>query len=274
MRDEPEDVVLVHEAGLGVELHELELAVGPQVLVPQAAGDLVVAVDAAHHAELLEDLRALRQGVDRARLLAGRHHDVAGPLGRAGDEHGRLDLDEALVLHGTPNGRVDRGPDLEVALEPGTAQVDVPVAQAQHLVDVGPVVDRERRRLGPGEDRDLGCRHLDHSGGLGRVGGGLGAGAHGAGHLEDELGPQFVAAVHDDLDDAAAVPEIDEGQVLAVLAHAVDPAAQGGLGADVVGAQVAASDGPHRGRVVGGRAVGHGSLVRRVSIRSVRATLS
>ena len=40
----------VGEAHLGVELHELELAVGAQVLVAQAAGDLVVAVEAADHA--------------------------------------------------------------------------------------------------------------------------------------------------------------------------------------------------------------------------------
>ena len=56
--DEGEHVVLGDEAGLGVELHELVLAVGAQVLVAQAAGDLVVAVDAADHQQLLEQLRA------------------------------------------------------------------------------------------------------------------------------------------------------------------------------------------------------------------------
>ena len=70
MGDEGEHVVLAHEAGLGVELHELELAVSPEVLVTKAAGDLVVAVDAADHAELLEDLGALGQGVERTRFLA------------------------------------------------------------------------------------------------------------------------------------------------------------------------------------------------------------
>ena len=48
--DEGQHVVLVDEAHLGVELHELVLAVGPQVLVAEAAGDLVVAVEAADHA--------------------------------------------------------------------------------------------------------------------------------------------------------------------------------------------------------------------------------
>jgi hypothetical protein len=61
-------VVGVGEAHLGVELHELELAVGAQILVAQAARDLVVAVHAADHEQLLEQLRALGQRVE----LAGR----------------------------------------------------------------------------------------------------------------------------------------------------------------------------------------------------------
>ena len=55
--DRREHVVLAGEAHLGVELHELVLAVGAQVLVAQAASDLVVAVDARDHQQLLEKLR-------------------------------------------------------------------------------------------------------------------------------------------------------------------------------------------------------------------------
>ena len=40
----------------------------------------------ADHQQLLELLRALRQGVDRARLEARRHDEVAGALGRALDQ--------------------------------------------------------------------------------------------------------------------------------------------------------------------------------------------
>ena len=103
--DEREHLVLGHEAGLGVELHELVLAVGPQVLVPQAAGDLVVAVDAAHHQQLLEQLGRLRQRVEAARHLAGRHQELAGALRRRRHQHRRLDLDEALPVHGRPHRR-------------------------------------------------------------------------------------------------------------------------------------------------------------------------
>ena len=61
---------LVDEAHLEVELGELGLAVAAQVLVAEAARDLEVAVDAGDHQQLLELLRALRQGVDVARLEA------------------------------------------------------------------------------------------------------------------------------------------------------------------------------------------------------------
>ena len=87
------------EAHLGIELHELVLPVGAQVLVAQAAGDLEVAVDAGDHQQLLEQLRRLRQGVERAGLLARRHEELAGALGRRRHQHRRLDLDEALRLH-------------------------------------------------------------------------------------------------------------------------------------------------------------------------------
>ena len=56
------------EGRLDVELGELELAVGPEVLVPQAPGDLVVPVHAGHHEELLGQLRALGQDVAGARV--------------------------------------------------------------------------------------------------------------------------------------------------------------------------------------------------------------
>ena len=42
------------------------LAVGAQVLVAETARDLVVAVHAGHHQQLLEQLRRLRQGVELA----------------------------------------------------------------------------------------------------------------------------------------------------------------------------------------------------------------
>ena len=137
---EAEHIIAGCERSLHVELRELELAVRPQVLVAQAAGNLVVAVDTADHGELLEDLRALGQGVERAGLLAGRHHEVAGSFRGGGDEHRGLYLDEALGVHGPAYGPVDGSAGPQVALHPGLSQIDVAVAQAQRLVDLGALV--------------------------------------------------------------------------------------------------------------------------------------
>ena len=59
------------EGHLDVDLGELGLAVGPQVLVAEAAGELVVALEAGDHQQLLEQLRRLRQGVEAARGARG-----------------------------------------------------------------------------------------------------------------------------------------------------------------------------------------------------------
>ena len=167
--DGGEHVVLVDEAHLHVELHELVLAVGAEVLVAEAAGDLVVALDAADHQQLLEQLRRLRQGVEAARLLARRHEELAGALRRGRHEHRRLDLGEALALHGAADGAVDVGTHREVALHALATEVEVAVAEAHGLVDVvGPGVDRERRGLGGGQDLDGAVAHLDLAGGHGR----------------------------------------------------------------------------------------------------------
>ena len=65
-----EHVLALDERHLDVELAELELPVGAQILVPPAGGDLVVAVEAADHEELLEHLRRLGQREEAARLEA------------------------------------------------------------------------------------------------------------------------------------------------------------------------------------------------------------
>jgi len=52
--------VLVHEGGLQVQLGELRLAVGAQVLVAEAADDLVVAVEAGERMARVTSVRRRR----------------------------------------------------------------------------------------------------------------------------------------------------------------------------------------------------------------------
>ena len=101
---EAEHVLLADEGGLHVELGELELPVGPQVLVPQAPGDLVVAVHAGHHQQLLGQLGALGQDVAATRGQPAGHGELAGPLGGRRPQQRRLHLDESLAVHGRPQG--------------------------------------------------------------------------------------------------------------------------------------------------------------------------
>ena len=65
-------VVLLDEGHLHVELGELGLPVGAGVLVAEAADDLHVLLAARGHEDLLEELRALRQGVEAAGVQPAR----------------------------------------------------------------------------------------------------------------------------------------------------------------------------------------------------------
>ena len=145
---------LVDEAHLEVELGELGLAVAAQVLVAVAPGDLHVAVDAGDHQQLLELLRALRQGVDGARLEPARDDEVAGALGRALDQRRRLDLDEAVGVVDLADGLDHPAAEHQPALHRLAPDVEVAVLEAQDLVDRRVrLVDVERRRLRLGQDR-------------------------------------------------------------------------------------------------------------------------
>ena len=76
-----EDGVLRGEGHLEVDLGELGLAVGAEVFVAEAAGDLEVAVEAGDHEDLLEDLRRLRQRVELAGVDAAGDEVVARAFG-------------------------------------------------------------------------------------------------------------------------------------------------------------------------------------------------
>ena len=108
----------------------------------------------------------------------------------------------------------------------GPAQVDVAVAQAHRLVGLGAVVDREGRRLGLVEHLDGAVADLHLARAEAGVDGALGPVAHGPGHGDDPLAAHVDGVVDHALDDAGVVAQVDEGQVLAVLAPARHPAAE------------------------------------------------
>ena len=99
-------VVGVHEGHLEVELGELELPVRALVLVPEAAGQLVVAFQPGDHQQLLEQLRRLRQGVPAAGLQPHRDQEVPGALRGGPGQVRRLYLDEVPAGQGLPGDPV------------------------------------------------------------------------------------------------------------------------------------------------------------------------
>ena len=76
-----QNVLLLHKGHFHIHLRELRLAVGAQVFIPEAASHLIILVNAAYHQQLLENLRALGQGIEGARMYAAGHEVVPCALG-------------------------------------------------------------------------------------------------------------------------------------------------------------------------------------------------
>ena len=227
------DLLLGQERGLDVDLRELGLAVGAQVLVAEALGDLVVAVEAGHHQQLLEQLRALRQREELAFVDAARHQVVARAFGRALGQHRRLDVDEAVLVEEFAHLHRDPVAQHQVLLHRRAAQVEHAVRQPRRLRQVV-VVELERRRDARVQHLELVAQHLDLAAGQVRV---VGAGRARA-HLADDLQAELVAhvlgrianivgavGVADDLHQAFAVAQVDEDDA-AMVAPAMRPAHQ------------------------------------------------
>ena len=242
-----EHVLARRERELQVELAKLELPVGAEILVAPAGRDLVVAVDAADHEQLLEQLRRLREREEAPGLQAHRQEEIARALGRSQRHARRPHVDEPLLLH----RRSDRADDVrrqaEVPLHPLPAQIEVAVAEPQRLLHPI-VVELERERLRPRHDLEHVELNLDLAGRDVRVDS-VGRAAH---HLafgaQDELGAHVVRdrrggcgalGVGDELNGPGVVPEVDEDEP-AVVAAACSPAGDGDAPARVLATQVAA----------------------------------
>ena len=107
------------------------------------------------------------------------------------------------------------------------------MAEPHHLVHVDAVVQREGWRLGGRQDGHVGGVDLYGAGGQTVVGGVGWALAYRSGDLQDVLAAQVVRSVDDQLHHSAAVPQVDESQVLTVFPTPVDPTAEGDLAAHV-----------------------------------------
>ena len=247
-----DDVGLLDEAHLDVELGELGLAVGAVVLVPVAAGDLVVALHPRDHEQLLEQLGALGQGVPGTGRQSCGYEEVAGALGGGSGEGRGLDLHEVVGVQHPARSLVDLGAQANGALHLRAAQIQVAVLQTRLLTDLARIFGVIRDLEGQGgrgtEDLDVGDDDLDLTRGQVRVVIALRAGSHPPGHRQNVLGAQVVSDLltDDDLSDARRVAQIDEGDA-PVIAATIHPSGEGDDLADIGGAQGACGAGSQHG---------------------------
>ncbi len=247
-----EDLVTRRKRHLDVQLAELELPVGPQVLVAEADRHLVVPAEARDHQDLLEDLRRLGQREERPGLEPHGDEEVSGALGGGLREVRRPDVDEALLVHEAPHRRYDSCREPQVALHPLASQVEVAVAEADALVDVL-LVDLERERLGARDDLELVDLQLDLAGRqvrVDRVGRTRGDLALGPDHelvpdlVRDLGGPGRSVRVDHQLCQTRLVAEVDEDQA-AVVTPPGGPAREREALPDVLSAQLPAPRSRH-----------------------------
>ena len=162
-------VLFDDEAHLDVDLRELGLAVEPEIFVAEAAHDLEVAVHARHHEQLLEDLGRLRERVELTGVEPRRDQEVAGAARRVLHHERRFDLGEPVGGQVAARRLIDRGPNQEVLLQRGAAQVEVAVLEPHGLARGRVIGDLEGRRLRAREDGEGVGLHFDLAGGEIRV---------------------------------------------------------------------------------------------------------
>ena len=226
------NVLLGHEGGLDVDLRELGLAVSAQVFVAKALGDLVVAIEPGDHEQLLEQLRRLRQRKKLAVMHAAGHQVVARALRRALGEHGRLDVDKAVLVEKLAHAHGHPVAQHQVVLHVGAAQIEHPMRQTGRLRQVV-IVELKRWRDRGVEHHEFMAEHLDLAAGKVLVFGARRSQAHHPLDLHTELvaqrlgGLEHLLAVRitDHLHRTLPVAQIDKDHA-AVIAPPVDPATQ------------------------------------------------
>ena len=244
--NERENFFLRNEAGFGVELHELELTISTKVFVAKTTSNLVITIDTADHAQLLEQLWALGQRIERTRGQAARYDEISRPFRRGRNKHWSFDFDKTLVVHCSSQRGIDLGANAEVALHALGTQIDIAMSEAHHFVDLDTIVELERGWLGDIQDFDTAVADLDLAGRHVVVRRAIGTLTHGARDSNDVFRTKIGGPVDHTLHETSVITKIDEGQMLTVLTATGHPATDRDLATDVGGTKRSAMVGTHR----------------------------
>ena len=150
---------------LEVELREFRLAIGALIFVAKAFHDLEVAVEAADHQNLFEDLRRLRQRVELPVMNAAGHEKVARAFRRGTREHRRFHFDEAHLVHGLADFENNVVAQHQIAMRLRPAQIEIAIAQTRFFRRIDFVFDLKRRRFGVVQNVQLGGDDFHFAGG-------------------------------------------------------------------------------------------------------------
>ena len=226
------------KAHFQVNLTEFCLTVGARILVAQAFADLDVAIESSHHQDLLEELRALWQGVPHA-LVESRWNDkVARAFRRALDEKRGLYFSKSVGREVVARQLRDLAARAQDVLHAWAAQVDVSVLEADFLVDLLRIViiGQDGRVLCLVEDLKFFCgefhlasselvigfagplpkrpAHADHI-----------LTAEGSGLLHEVRVAMF--EIEDHLAEAVPIPNVNEQESATLVAIGVHPSVKG-----------------------------------------------
>ena len=240
--------LLRDKAHFQIQLGELRLPVGAQILITETAGNLEIPFHAGDHQQLFQLLRRLRQGIKTALLQAAGHQIIPRPLRRAFNQDGRLNFQKAPGIEKIPDILDYLMAQHQVALHLRPAQIQIAVLQPQAFLGFPFVGNVKGRGKGGIKHRYFLGHYLDRAGSQGRVFGAGGPAGHRALHRNDPLGAQLFGGaagrrgqfrVEHHLHNAGTIPQVNENYP-AVIPAAADPAGQGMGLADLDGGKVVA----------------------------------
>ena len=140
-------IVYTGEGHFDIQLRELQLPVCTGIFVAETARNLKIPVYAAHHQNLLELLRRLRERVEFTGIVPTRHEDIARTLRSAIHQDRCLDFKEAVLVHIVACSECRFVPHRQRRLHCRTAQIDEPILHPNVFRDFHVVFHRERRRF-------------------------------------------------------------------------------------------------------------------------------
>ena len=118
------------KGGLDIDLGELGLTVGPQILVPETLGDLVITIVACNHQQLLKELGRLRQCKEVTIVHTTGHQVIPGTFGCTFGEHGGLDVNEPTFIQKLSHVHGDLVAKHQIVLHVRPTQIQNTVCQA------------------------------------------------------------------------------------------------------------------------------------------------